>query len=47
MLFRSVALYEQGAIAPLVSATVGLEDVPGALARLARRGTWGKVVCEL
>lgn len=42
-----VALYERGAIAPLISATVGLDEVPAALARLARRGTWGKVVCEL
>jgi len=42
-----VALHARGAIAPLVSETVGLDEVPTALARLARRGTWGKVVCEI
>jgi NADPH:quinone reductase len=40
-------LYEAGKIDPLISDTVGLTDVPAALARLGSRGTWGKIVCEL
>jgi NADPH2:quinone reductase len=40
-----VRLHAAGEIAPLVSEILPLEDAPGALARLASRGTWGKVVC--
>jgi NADPH:quinone reductase len=42
-----IALYETGKIDPLISETVTLDEVPGALARLGSRGTYGKVVCEL
>jgi NADPH2:quinone reductase len=41
------ALFEAGRIDPLISETVGLDEVPAALARLGGRGTWGKIVCEL
>jgi NADPH2:quinone reductase len=40
-------LYEQGAIDPLISETVTLDEVPAALARLGSRGTYGKLVCAL
>jgi NADPH2:quinone reductase len=40
-------LFEAGRIDPLISERAPLEDVPGALARLGDRGTWGKLVCEL
>ena len=40
-------LFEAGAIDPLISQRVSLDDVPKALERLGSRGTWGKVVCEL
>ena len=40
-------LYEAGAIDPLISEHVDLGDVPAALTRLGRRGTYGKVVCDL
>jgi NADPH2:quinone reductase len=40
-----VRLHGAGEIAPLVSEVLPLEDAPGALGRLASRGTWGKVVC--
>ncbi|MCW2779299.1 MAG: putative alcohol dehydrogenase, zinc-containing [Frankiales bacterium] len=39
-----VRLWEAGAIDPLVGAELPLEDAPAALARLASRGTVGKVV---
>jgi NADPH2:quinone reductase len=42
-----IGLYEQGAIDPLISETVTLDEVPAALARLGSRATYGKVVCEL
>jgi NADPH2:quinone reductase len=42
-----VRLYEHGAIDPLVSERVPMDELPAALGRLARRGTWGKVVCEI
>src|SRR5680860_104395 len=42
-----IRLYAAGAIEPLVSERVRLEDVPEALRRLGGRGTWGKVVCEV
>jgi NADPH:quinone reductase len=42
-----IRLFEAGQIDPLISETVGLPDVPGALARLGSRGTYGKLVCEL
>jgi NADPH2:quinone reductase len=42
-----IRLFEAGQIDPLVSERVALADVPGALARLGGRGTWGKVVCEV
>jgi NADPH:quinone reductase len=38
-------LHQAGEIAPLVSSVIPLDDAPQALARLASRGTWGKVVC--
>jgi NADPH2:quinone reductase len=40
-------LFEAGAIDPVISQRVALDDVPKALERLGSRGTWGKVVCEL
>jgi NADPH2:quinone reductase len=40
-------LFDAGAIDPLISQRVPLDDVPNALERLGSRGTWGKVVCEL
>jgi NADPH2:quinone reductase len=40
-------LFEAGKIDPLISQTIGLDDVAAALARLGSRGTYGKVVCEL
>lgn len=40
-------LYAAGAIDPLVSERVPLEDLAEALTRLGGRGTWGKVVCEV
>ncbi|MGI8795641.1 MAG: NADPH:quinone oxidoreductase family protein [Acidimicrobiia bacterium] len=40
-----IRLHTAGEIAPLVSEVLPLEDAPAALARLASRGTWGKVVC--
>jgi NADPH2:quinone reductase len=42
-----VRLFEAGEIDPLVSETVDLAAVPGALGRLGSRGTYGKIVCEL
>lgn len=39
-----VDLHARGAIRPQVSETIGLEDVPAALERLATRGTTGKLV---
>ncbi|HET9729263.1 MAG TPA: NADPH:quinone oxidoreductase family protein [Acidimicrobiia bacterium] len=42
-----IALFGAGKIDPLISQRVGLEEVPGALARLGARGTYGKVVCEI
>jgi NADPH2:quinone reductase len=42
-----VRLYEAGAIDPLVSERVPMEALPAALTRLAGRGTWGKVVCDI
>ena len=40
-------LFEDGKIAPLISETVTLDEVPKALGRLGSRGTYGKLVCEL
>jgi NADPH2:quinone reductase len=40
-----VRLHAAGDIAPLVSSVLPLDDAATALARLATRGTWGKVVC--
>ena len=40
-------LFDAGKIDPLISETIGLADVPAALARLGQRGTYGKLVCEL
>lgn len=40
-------LYARGAIRPLIDARVALEEVPGAIASLADRGTAGKVVVEV
>ncbi|HEX6311320.1 MAG TPA: NADPH:quinone oxidoreductase family protein [Acidimicrobiia bacterium] len=40
-----VRLHGAGEIAPLISSVLPLDDAAGALARLATRGTWGKVVC--
>jgi NADPH2:quinone reductase len=40
-------LFEAGQIDPLISERMSLDDVPGALARLGGRGTWGKLVCEI
>jgi len=42
-----VALFEAGRIDPLISRTIPMADVPSALAELAGRGTWGKVVCAV
>lgn len=39
-------LHEQGVIDPLISDRVGFEEIPVALARLASRGTWGKVAYQ-
>lgn len=40
-------LFDAGAIDPLVSQELDLEEVPQALERLATRGTWGKVVARM
>jgi len=40
-----MCLHASGEIAPLVSSVLPLEEAAAALARLAGRGTWGKVVC--
>jgi NADPH2:quinone reductase len=39
-------LHEAGAIAPLISRELPMTDVPSALASLATRGTWGKLVAH-
>ncbi len=39
-------LHESGQIAPLISRELPMTDVPGALASLATRGTWGKLVAR-
>ena len=39
-------LHESGRIAPLVSRVLSMTDVPAALASLATRGTWGKLVAH-
>jgi NADPH2:quinone reductase len=39
-------LHTEGRIAPLISHEITMDDVPGALARLATRGTWGKIVAR-
>lgn len=43
---RLCRLHGQGAIEPLISERVSFEEIPAALARLAGRGTWGKVAYE-
>jgi NADPH:quinone reductase len=40
-------LHAAGEISPLVSQVLPLEAAAEALARLAARGTWGKVVCAI
>jgi NADPH2:quinone reductase len=42
-----MALWEAGKISPLVSDVVAFDDIPAALARLAGRGTYGKVVASI
>ena len=39
-------LHAEGLIDPLVSRVVAMAEVPAALAQLASRGTWGKLVAE-
>ncbi|MBK5287990.1 MAG: NADPH:quinone oxidoreductase family protein [Acidimicrobiia bacterium] len=39
-------LHETGRIAPLISREIPMTEVPGALASLATRGTWGKIVAR-
>jgi NADPH2:quinone reductase len=39
-------LHADGAIAPLISREIPMADVPPALANLATRGTWGKIVAR-
>ena len=39
-------LHETGAIAPLISRELPMTEVPAALASLATRGTWGKLVAH-
>lgn len=39
-------LHEAALIAPLISREIPMEDVPSALASLATRGTWGKIVAR-
>jgi NADPH:quinone reductase len=39
-------LHAEGHIAPLVSEVVGMADAADGVSRLARRGTWGKVVVD-
>ena len=39
-------LHEAGQIAPLISRELPMADVPSALASLATRGTWGKLVAR-
>src|SRR6478752_6762728 len=41
-----VQLHADGAIAPLISCEIPMTDVPAALASLATRGTWGKIVAS-
>jgi NADPH2:quinone reductase len=40
-------LYSEGRIDPLISQTLPFSEAPQALAALASRGTWGKVVVEV
>ncbi len=39
-------LHEAGRIAPLISREIPMTEVPSALASLATRGTWGKIVAR-
>jgi len=39
-------LHADGAIAPLISSEIPMAEVPPALASLATRGTWGKIVAR-
>ena len=39
-------LHETGQIAPLISRELPMTEVPSALASLATRGTWGKLVAH-
>jgi NADPH2:quinone reductase len=41
-----MALHAEGRIAPLVSREIEMAEVPPALASLATRGTWGKIVAH-
>src|SRR5205085_1485105 len=41
-----VQLHTYGAIAPLISREIPMAEVPPALASLATRGTWGKIVAR-
>ncbi|MGZ6953238.1 MAG: NADPH:quinone oxidoreductase family protein [Acidimicrobiia bacterium] len=41
-----MTLHARGAIAPLISRELPMTDVPTALASLATRGTWGKLVAR-
>ncbi len=41
-----MALHADGRIAPLISRELPMADVPAALASLATRGTWGKLVAS-
>jgi len=41
-----MTLHADGRIAPLVSREIDMAEVPPALASLATRGTWGKIVAR-
>jgi hypothetical protein len=39
-------LHADAAIAPLISREIPMAEIPPALASLATRGTWGKIVAR-
>lgn len=42
-----VRLYESGAIAPMIGASYPCSELPAALAEIAERRSWGKVIIEM
>ena len=42
-----VRLYQSGAIAPMIGASYAFSELPAALAEIAERRSWGKVIIEM